>query len=305
MAKIAVIGLSGASIFLNVETLPTEGMTVHAQQLHTESGGKGYNQAVACAKMGIEVSYLSRVGNDKTGQDCIDYLHQLGIHDYFVKDVVKNTALATILTDQKGENEVIVYPGAFTHLCVKDVGIFEEEIKTADCLLVQYELPIEVIKEAMAIAKKASTLIILNPAPAIYQDFSLLEMADIVCPNLEEARCLYQIPSTVSNHEMGRYLQDKIQNRVIITMGKNGCLFVEKGKYQYFSSIQVETVDTTGAGDVFNAGIATALANHKSIEEAIQFAIVASGLSVTKKYVMDAIPTIEDIERYGKQNDNK
>lgn len=305
MAKIAVIGLSGASIFLNVETLPKEGMTIHAQQLHIEPGGKGYNQAAACAKMGVEVSYLSKVGNDKNGKDCIDYLRHLGITDYFVKDLENNTALATILTDQKGENEVIVYPGASTHLCVKDVTIFDEEIKKADCLLVQYELPMEVIKEAMAIAKKAGTLIILNPAPAIYQDFTLLEMADIVCPNLNEARSLYQIPSNISNGEIGCYLQDKIKNRVIVTMGKNGCLYVEKGKHQYFSSIQVEAVDTTGAGDVFNAGIATALANQKSIEETIQFAIVASGLSVTKKYVMDAIPTVEDIERYRKQNDNQ
>ena len=294
MAKIAVIGLSGQSIFMKVNNLPTPSTTIHSTNLYIEPGGKGYNQAVACKKFGAEVSYFSKVGCDEYGTICEKYLKDLGIKTIFEKDKIHNTALATILTDDLAENEVIVYKGASSNLNVSELKDFESEIATADVLLLQYEISIDVVKKAIEIAKENNTLVILNPAPAIYLDKEILNMADIVTPNYEEAKTLYGIDI--------EKLPSSINNTLIVTLGSKGSLLINNHTSKKFLPINVEAVDTTGAGDIFNAGLAVAIANKKSIEEAIEFATVASGLSVTKEHVMDSIPTKEMVEEYLKRH---
>lgn len=294
MAKIAVIGLSGKSIFMKVNNLPTPSTTIHSTNLYIEPGGKGYNQAVACKKLGAEVSYFSKVGCDEYGNICEKYLKDLGIKTIFEKDKILNTALATILTDDLAENEVIVYKGASSNLNVSELKDFESEIATADVLLLQYEISIDVVKKAIEIAKENNTLVILNPAPAIYLDKEILNMADIVTPNYEEAKTLYGLDI--------EKLPSSINNTLIVTLGSKGSLLINNHTSKKFSPINVEAVDTTGAGDIFNAGLAVAIANKKSIEEAIEFATVASGLSVTKEHVMDSIPTKEMVEEYLKRH---
>lgn len=294
MAKIAVIGLSGQSIFMKVNNLPTPSTTIHSTNLYIEPGGKGYNQAVACKKLGAEVSYFSKVGCDEYGNICEKYLKDLGIKTIFEKDKILNTALATILTDDLAENEVIVYKGASSNLNVSELKDFESEIVTADVLLLQYEISIDAVKKAIEIAKGNNTLVILNPAPAIYLDKEILNMADIVTPNYEEAKTLYGLDI--------EKLPSSINNTLIVTLGSKGSLLINNHTSKKFSPINVEAVDTTGAGDIFNAGLAVAIANKKSIEEAIEFATVASGLSVTKEHVMDSIPTKEMVEEYLKRH---
>lgn len=294
MAKIAVIGLSGQSIFMKVNNLPTPSTTIHSTNLYIEPGGKGYNQAVACKKLGAEVSYFSKVGCDEYGNICEKYLKDLGIKTIFEKDKILNTALATILTDDLAENEVIVYKGASSNLNVSELKDFESEIATADVLLLQYEISIDVVKKAIEIAKENNTLVILNPAPAIYLDKEILNMADIVTPNYEEAKTLYGLDI--------EKLPSSINNTLIVTLGSKGSLLINNYTSKKFSPINVEAVDTTGAGDIFNAGLAVAIANKKLIEEAIEFATVASGLSVTKEHVMDSIPTKEMVEEYLKRH---
>lgn len=294
MAKIAVIGLSGQSIFMKVNNLPTPSTTIHSTNLYIEPGGKGYNQAVACKKLGAEVSYFSKVGCDEYGNICENYLKDLGIKTIFEKDKILNSALATILTDDLAENEVIVYKGASSNLNVSELKDFESEIATADVLLLQYEISIDVVKKAIEIAKENNTLVILNPAPAIYLDKEILNMADIVTPNYEEAKTLYGLDI--------EKLPSSINNTLIVTLGSKGSLLINNNTSKKFSPINVEAVDTTGAGDIFNAGLAVAIANKKSIEEAIEFATVASGLSVTKEHVMDSIPTKEMVEEYLKRH---
>lgn len=294
MAKIAVIGLSGQSIFMKVNNLPTPSTTIHSTNLYIEPGGKGYNQAVACKKLGAEVSYFSKVGCDEYGIICEKYLKDLGIKTIFEKDKIHNTALATILTDDSAENEVIVYKGASSNLNVSELKDFESEIASADVLLLQYEISIDVVKKAIEIAKENNTIVILNPAPAIYLDKEILNMADIVTPNYEEAKTLYDLDI--------EKLPSSIKNTLIVTLGSKGSLLINNHTSKKFLPINVEAVDTTGAGDVFNAGLAVAIANKKSIDEAIEFATVASGLSVTKEHVMDSIPTKEMVEEYLKKH---
>lgn len=299
MKKIAIIGLSGESIFLDLDYFPIPSVTIHAKNSHIEPGGKGYNQAVACKSFGIDVSYLTKVGNDDYGRYCEEYLQSKGIKCFFIKDKGA-TALATILTDKKGENEVIVSAGVSKNLNIDDLQVFKEEIKSADILLLQYEVPIDVIYQAISIAKMSQTLIILNPAPAIYQDKKLLELADIVTPNFEEVKTLYNLANDIKIEELGEILKKKVSNQLIVTLGKYGSLYVANGDYIYYQAMSVNAIDTTGAGDIYNAGIASMLAKGKSIDEAIQFATTASSISVTRKFVMDAIPSLSEIEKVGK-----
>lgn len=303
MGKVAIIGLSGESIFLSLEEFPQPSVTTHAKSSHVEPGGKGYNQAVACKMFGVDVSYLSKVGKDYYGKYCEEYLVDKNIHCFFIRDD-EPTALATILTDKKGENEVIVAPGVSKKLSIFDLKVFEKEINEADILLLQYEIPLDVIYKAISLAKVSQTLVILNPAPAIYQDKKLIEMADIVTPNFEEAKVLYDLPKDIQIEEIGEYLKGNVNNQVVVTLGKNGSLYVANGDYEYYKPRVVDVVDTTGAGDIFNAGIASMLAKGKTMKEAIKFATIASSISVTRRFVMDAIPTLNEIEEIGEDNDN-
>ena len=298
MAKIAVIGLSGQSIFMHLDDFPIPSVTTHVKSYYEEPGGKGYNQAVACNKLGCNVSYLSRIGNDYYGKYCKEYMESLDIKTFFIKDLEEKTALATILISKNGENEVIVYPGASKNLNDEDLRIFKEEIYDADVLLLQYETNIDILKKAISIAKEAKIVTILNPAPAIYDDQNILESVDILTPNLEEAKKLYCLPYHIYIDDMGKYLAKKVRNILIITLGDKGCLLVKDKKYKYYPAFKVKALDTTGAGDIFNAAFATMIAKENSIDEAIRYAMAAAALSVTKPYVINSIPNNDEICKF-------
>ena len=297
-SKIVVIGLSGESVFFKVDHFHREGETINADNLVVEPGGKGYNQAVACKKLGACVDYLTVVGDDYYGSHVIEYLENLDIKVHYDRLKDKKTAFASILTNSQGSNQVTVFGGASNYLTIKHVDLIEDAIKEADFLLVQLEISYDVVKKAIDIAKKYNTKIVLNPAPAKIKYFdSILEQVDYLTPNEIEARDIFDIPKDIKIEDYGKYLQSIVRNDVIITLGAKGCLWVSAGKYQYFEPKKVKSVDTTGAGDVFNAALAVKLKNN-DIVEAIEFAIRASALSVTKPYVMNAIPTIKEVEEF-------
>ncbi len=298
MAKIAIIGLSGGSLFMRVDKMPLLSTTIVAKDMHIEAGGKGYNQAMAASKMGQSVSYLSKIGNDYYGNYVKTYMEKTGIKTYFLQPPLATTAIATILINQNGENEVIVYQGKNTTLNIEDLEIFKEEIKKADVLLLQYEISLDVIKKAIDIAKANDTFVILNPAPAIYLDKTFYQNVDILTPNLEEARLLFDIPANFSIEKIGRYLSEITTNTIIVTLGSKGCLLVQKNSYRLFKAYHVNSVDTTGAGDIFNAALAKKISAKSSYEDAISYAMAASAISVTKPYVMDAIPSDEEISAF-------
>lgn len=280
--KIAIIGLSGQSVFMNVDRFPHLGETISAKNIHIEPGGKGYNQAVAASKLGADVSFLTAVGSDHYGKVCMDILKEYNIK---VKVLEKNkkTAFASILTDKKGDNEVIVYHGA--SLEKEDIKIFVDEIKNADILLLQLETPISIIKKAIAIAKEYNTFIILNPAPAINLDGYILESVNLLTPNEVEANTIFKIIN-------------RNNCRAIITLGSKGALILDQGKEIRFPTYKVETVDTTGAGDTFNAALAVEIGKGRKLNAAVRFANAAAALSVTKNYVIDSLPTKTEVDSF-------
>lgn len=275
MAKISVIGLGGNSIFLNVDHFHKKGETIAAQSIHEEFGGKGFNQAVACAKMGAKVSFLCAVGNDDGAEKASETAKKYGVDGYFVKKAEKSTTLAFILTDKKGENQVTVFRNA--ELTYKDVDDFESEIASSDFLLLQNEVPEDVNIRAVEIAKKFGVKIILNPAP-------IREISD------EIANEVYAV---TPNEQENKAIDIKRFSNVITTLGKKGCLINGKTKIK---PPKVKAVDTTGAGDTFNGALAVFLAEGDTLETACKKAVRASSLKVTKKYVLDSIPERVEVE---------
>lgn len=296
--KVAVIGLCGESIFMETDHFHNEGETVVVDNLMNEVGGKGFNQAVTISRMGVTTAFLGSIGDDDIGEKCKEQLKIENIEDYLCVKPHTSSAFATILTDKRGENQVSVFPGASALLSTEDVKRFEKVIKESKYLLLQLEIPREIVEMAITMANQYQTLVILNPAPAKSWIKSFLDKVFLTTPNLHEARVLYDIPEDIPISELGLYLTQQKNVQTIVTLGKEGALIVEYQKYQYIPSFcknQEDVQDTTGAGDVFNGAFVSALVRGMSLSEAAVFGVRASGKSVQKKYVLASIPYKNEI----------
>lgn len=280
MSNIAVIGLCGMSLFLRVARFPKPGETLEAESMINETGGKGFNQAIAAARAGAKVSYLGAIGDDTEGMICKNIMEKEGIHAKFVCRAGKRTAFAAILVDSHGENQVIEHLGA--ELSEADVCDFETEIKNCDILLLQHEVPHAVNAAAIRLAVKYGKRVILNPAPAREFPQELKPYIFAVTPNETEAEAIGA--SDFAN--------------CIKTLGKKGCLIGDT----LIPSISVQAVDTTGAGDTFNGVFAAKFAQTGDMLLAANWAVAASGLSVAKPHVLNAIPQKDEIIAALKEN---
>lgn len=282
MAKISVIGICGMSIFMKVDHFHQLGETLIADDLFFEVGGKGINQAIAASRMEEKVSFLTAVGDDSHGKECMEVARQNNIDATFAIKENKKTAIAYILTDKDGNNQVTEFMGAV--LDVSDVMRFEEEISNSDILLLQQEIPHEVNKKAIEIAKKYDVKVILNPAPPRKIDDEIVNDVYVITPNEQEAKFI----------DSGRF------KNVVTTLGSNGCIINEK---TIIDALKVDAVDTTGAGDAFNGVLASFIAEGENLENSARYAVVASGISVTRKNVLNAIPYRKEILKGVKNND--
>ncbi len=274
MPKIAVIGICGKSTFMNVDHFHQNGETLRADSIFCELGGKGINQAVAASRMGAKVSFLGAVGDD-CSDECHTFTKTNNIKGFWINKPTKNTTSAFILTDKAGENRVTVFRGA--ELTPEDVDVFYNEIKNADVLLLQNEVPEEVNEKAINIAFENNVKVILNPAPSRYIKKELADKIFIIVPN-EQEKDFIDI--------------DDFKN-CVITLGSKGCLVND----MQIPAINTNVVDTTGAGDTFCGVLSVGVAEGLDLYASCARAAVAAGLSVSKKYVIDSIPTREEIER--------
>lgn len=280
MAKIAIIGICGNSIFMHTDHFHKKGETLSVDSVYEEIGGKGINQAIACIRMGAEVSFLSAVGDDQDAKTCIQVAKENGLNGWFKAKKEKRTTFAFILTDKEGDNQVTVHRGA--QLDVHDVQEFENEIATSDILLLQQEVPEEVNLAAIRLAKKHGVKIILNPAP-------IREIAD------EMANGIYVI--TPNEHEK-EAIDAKRYANVITTLGGNGCMI---NGSDVLPAMKSTVIDTTGAGDTFNGVLAVCIAEGMNLKQACKYAIIAAGISVSRAHVLNAIPYRNEVERTMKE----
>ncbi len=275
MSRVAIIGLAGNSAFLSVDHFHEGGETLQAKSAHFEPGGKGFNAAVAAKRYGAEVSFLTAVGEEGAA-GIKEFLENEGIQSTLVQKE-GCTAFAAIITDKSGTNHVTVYQGA--QLTPEDVDQFEEQIASADLLLLNNEVPESVNIRAVELGVKYHLPIILNPAPARALDPYLLENVTLFTPNEHEQK------------ELGE------RENVVVTLGKHGC-HIRSLNCTVPAVNVAPTVDTTGAGDTFNGVLAATLAEGTALGDAVRTANLASSIEVTRKGVMPAIPTKSEIMMY-------
>ena len=283
MARIAIIGLVGRSMFFEVPRFHSGGETITAKSLYEEWGGKGFNQAVAAARQDAAVSFLGAV-NAADAKAIKDFCLKEGIRATLATKK-KPTATAAILTDGTGETRVTVSPGA--ELEVKDVDGFAGSIAMADFLLLNNEVPEAVNLAAVAIAKQYGVKIVFNPAPARKLPKAIVEAVTIFTPNEFEEKLLASSFQLLGDDGL-RANSSKLKAEVVTTLGAKGCRIGSTG--EVVPAPAVKAVDSTGAGDTFNAVLAVRLAEGEELREACVAANEAAAQSVAVRFVLPSIP---------------
>lgn len=285
--KITVIGLGGDSLFMGVDHFHREGETLAATSFFSEPGGKGYNQAVAAARLGGDVAFLGAFGRDAGSDKCISFLKNEGITPLIAyKDVP--CACACILTDREGENRVTVYGGAASLLDADDVELFKDDIVKSTIVLLQNEVPAEANRKALELAKTEGAIIMFNPAPAVGVDRELLLAADIITPNKHEAQVLFG-----EDYKSG--IEQSGIKTAVVTLGGDGAELYSNGTWTYVSPYKVTPVDTTGGGDCFNGALAVGICMGKNFAQSCDFACKAASIAVSRPHAVEAMPTFVDI----------
>lgn len=288
-AKIVVVGSFNADLVAYLERMPRPGETVHGDRFATFAGGKGSNQAVAAARLGADVTFIGRVGNDVFANLAYEIWDAEGVNrDYVSTDDEYATGVAPILVDSSGENMIVVVLGANSRLTAADIDAARERIAAADVLVTQLEVNLDMVGYALETAKQLGVATILNPAPAAAIPQSTIDLADYLTPNETELETLSG--SAGDYAAAARTLLTRADQKAVVTLGAQGAQIVSGGESAVIPTYAVDVVDTTGAGDAFNAGLAVALAEGKPLPEAVRFANAAAALSVTKSGAAPSTP---------------
>jgi len=298
-AKIVVAGSSNTDMIIKVPRIPKPGETILGGTFFSAAGGKGANQAVAAARAGGSVSFIARVGDDMFGDKAIEGFIADDINvDHVIKDKNAPSGVAEIFVDDKGENSIAVASGANLNLSPQDIMEATSVISSSDILVMQLEIPLETVNVAAKIANETDVKVILNPAPAQPLDDSLFQNLTILTPNESEAELLTGISVTdeKSAEQAARVLIAKGVDTVIVTLGSKGALLVTDDVSEMVPGYKVEAVDATAAGDVFNGALAVALAEKKSLNDALRFANAAAAISVTKLGAQPSAPQRGEVE---------
>ncbi len=297
--KIVVVGSSNTDMVLKTDRFPQPGETILGGSFFVFQGGKGANQAVATARLGGNVQFICKVGNDSFGNTSITSYANDGIDvSGILIDKTAPTGVAVITINKEGENSIIVASGANALLTVADIRQAGHLLEAADWLVTQMETPLPVIEYLAAYAIAHHKSLILNPAPAALLPASVYNGLFLITPNETETALLtgIEVKDEASAGEAAAIFKNRGVKNVIITMGSRGA-YVNTGEYTgIIESVKVTAVDTTAAGDVFNGALVVALAEGKPWKAAVAFACKAAAISVTKMGAQTSIPTRKEVD---------
>ena len=299
MSDISVLGIFVADISFSGSKIPAVGETILGNKYNVGPGGKGCNQAIAIARLGGKVNFISKIGKDSYGELALNTLKKNKINTKnIIQDTNLQTGVAGILVDKNsGKNAINVIVGAPSTLKINEIDDQINLIKNSKIFLTQLEVPKDVTLHCLKVAKENGCVTILNPAPASEISKEFYNNIDFFTPNETEAEFYTGIK--ITNEKDAKQAADKLINlgikKVIITLGEKG-LFYSDGKEEiYLKAHSVKAIDTTGAGDAFNGGLAFGVSNGKSIKECLALANKVAGISTTKLGAGDAMPFIKDI----------
>jgi ribokinase len=305
--RIAVVGSYATGLTIKVKRLPRSGETLLGSGYRVDFGGKGSNQAVGCARLGAQVQFIAQVGKDAFGDMAVALHRDEGIDVTHMKQLASaRTGVGFIVVEaDSGENCIVLDPGANELLTAADVEQAQVPLQSAAVVLTQLEIPVEAAQAALARGRSAGAVTILNPAPVRSLLPAMLGMIDVLTPNETETKVLAgcEPDSLVEPEVVARELVRRGVKQVVMTLGEKGALLVTSSACLHFPAIPVNPIDTTGAGDAFNAGLATALARQASMETAVQFAVVIGAMAVTKEGVIPSLPRRDEVlQFYGQRN---
>ena len=304
--KVTVVGSLNVDLVCRATRRPGKGETLIGDAFDIFTGGKGFNQATAAARLGADVTLIGSVGADLFGDMLLAATENERINSRFVtkrRDV--GTGVATIVIEPDGDNSIIVVPRANMALTIADIDAAADDIAAAEVLLLQLETPVAASEHAAGIAKAHGTTVILNPAPAQPLPDSLLASVDILTPNQSETELLSGMK--IENHEEAHRAAEVLRARmvdaastaVVLTLGEQGALMLTATESEHVSALTVEPIDTTGAGDAFCGALATALASGETLRPAVAFANSAGAAAVTVVGATPSMPTRAKIENIG------
>jgi ribokinase len=282
--RIAVVGSANIDLVTFADRFPKPGETIFGQKFDLGFGGKGANQAAASRLCGASVFMVARVGSDLFGPSTIENFKKMGIDATHVKQVEGvSSGVAPIFVEPDGQNRILVVKGANDELKPADIDAAADLLKAVDCIVLQFEIPIETVYHTIAFARRNNIRCILNPAPAQPIDFKFVEGLDYFVPNESEAETISGMP--VKDLDDAKKCAQKLVGygikRVIITLGANGSLLASKEAMEHVPAFSVKSVDSTGAGDAFIGSFAVFLGDGLPEREAVKRSNLYAGLSTT------------------------
>lgn len=296
---VLVVGSSNLDLVVSTQRFPRPGETIFGNKFEMFPGGKGANQAVCASRLGCKTTFVGKMGNDEFKEKLSQIMveSEVDITNIFV-DEKEHTGTALITVDGNGQNQIIVISGSNMKLSPEDIESKSLLFKEASVVLTQLEIPIETVLKVAQLAKENDALFILNPAPAVQLPARLFPLIDFITPNESELELLsgIRITNEQSIELAGRLLIDKGVKNVIVTLGEEGSVLINKSCKKQFSVNKVQVVDSTAAGDAFNGALATSLADNHSIEEAIEFASKIASITVTRMGAQSSMPYLNEIK---------
>jgi len=298
---VLVVGSANMDLVFSVRRFPRPGETLFAGGFGMFPGGKGANQAVACARLGTETFLMAKTGRDLFREKLLDSLGRSGVRlGHVAADPSAPTGIALIGVDAGGENEITVVSGSNMNLLPRDIRKRRGVFSRVGVVLLQLEIPLPTVVASAELAARAGSLVVLNPAPAMKLPQSLLRRVDYLTPN--ETECEILSGKTVHSVKSaaiaaGRLIKQGVGN-VIVTMGARGALVVTRDGANLFPSPRVKAVDTVAAGDAFNGAFAGALAAGMPLEEAVTLACAVGAFSVTRRGAQASMPTAAELRKF-------
>ena len=300
MSEITVLGIFVADISFSGPKIPSIGETILGKKYNVGPGGKGCNQAIAIARLGGNTNFISKIGKDAYGELALKTLKKNKIStENIIQDGNQQTGVAGILVDQNtGKNAINVIVGAPSSLRISEIEKQINLIKRSKIFLTQLEVPKDVTLHCLKTAKENGCITILNPAPASEISKEFYNNIDFFTPNETEAEFYTGIK--IASKKEAKQAADKLLNlgikKIIITLGEKGLFYSDGKEETYLKASAVKAIDTTGAGDAFNGGLAFGLSKEKPIKECLELANKVAGISTTKLGAGDAMPFIQDIK---------
>ncbi len=299
MSKIVVAGGSNTDMIIKSERFPVPGGIVAGGQFIMKPGGKGANQAVAISRMGGNVSFITKTGNDLFGKQSLQLYRSEGIAtDYIFADPENPSGVALIMMDGNGEKCISIAQGSIKTLSKSDIDKARAEIESADVLLMELEIPMATAEYIARIASEKGVTVIINPSPIQVIGPELLKHTHIIIPNRVEAELMTGIH--ISDWESARKAADRIHEKgvptVLITMGSKGVLVRENGRYHEIPAVKVDAIDTAAAGDTFCGTLCVGLSEGMGVVEAAKMACKAAAIATTREGTQESIPYRKELD---------